>query len=193
MKNQFPREFYTPKGATLVADAQSSAVAYTYEAAGATYAMGFRGKAQKPSFHYRYRSTERRDQAIQEFFANVRSSEKFRADQRAARKAWVNDYKVGDVLYTSWGYDQTNVDYFQVIEVRGKQVLIREIGKEYEETSYMSGRSIPTPNQFIGAATRHLAQQGGIKISSCQTAWRLGFKEVAGVKIYESRHESSYA
>jgi len=40
--------------------------------------------------------------------------------------------KVGDVLEASWGYDQTNVDFFQVVALRGKtQCVIREIcGRE---------------------------------------------------------------
>ena len=32
--------------------------------------------------------------------------------------------KVGDVLYCSWGYAQTNVDYFKVSEVIGKRIII---------------------------------------------------------------------
>jgi len=31
--------------------------------------------------------------------------------------------KVGDILYCSWGYDQTNVDYFKVSEVIGKRKI----------------------------------------------------------------------
>ena len=31
--------------------------------------------------------------------------------------------KVGDILYCSWGYDQTNVDYFKVSQVIGKRKI----------------------------------------------------------------------
>ena len=31
--------------------------------------------------------------------------------------------KVGDILYCSWGYDQTNVDFFKVSEVIGKRKI----------------------------------------------------------------------
>lgn len=35
----------------------------------------------------------------------------------------VNEFgvKVGDIFYMSWGYDQTNVDFYQVTELVGKQ------------------------------------------------------------------------
>lgn len=42
----------------------------------------------------------------------------------------VNQYgvKVGDMFYASWGYDQTNINFFQVIGLRGKtSVLVREV------------------------------------------------------------------
>jgi len=37
--------------------------------------------------------------------------------------------KVGDYLYTSWGYDQTNNEFFKVIKILGKNYfLIKEVG-----------------------------------------------------------------
>lgn len=36
--------------------------------------------------------------------------------------------KVGDIFYMSWGYEQTNVDFFRVKELRGKtQVVLQEV------------------------------------------------------------------
>ncbi len=31
--------------------------------------------------------------------------------------------EVGSVLYTSWGYDQTNVDFYRVDELKGKSMV----------------------------------------------------------------------
>ena len=40
-----------------------------------------------------------------------------------------NDFgvRVGDIFEASWGYDQTNVDHYQVVGVTGKSVRIREV------------------------------------------------------------------
>lgn len=40
--------------------------------------------------------------------------------------------KVGDVFYESWGYDQTNIDFAQVIRISptGKTVLCRMMGSQ---------------------------------------------------------------
>ena len=37
--------------------------------------------------------------------------------------------KIGDIFSYSWGYEQTNINYFQVVALKGeKSVVIREIG-----------------------------------------------------------------
>lgn len=40
--------------------------------------------------------------------------------------------KVGDILYSSWGYDQTNIDFYKVIEITksGKSAKIQSIGQK---------------------------------------------------------------
>ena len=40
--------------------------------------------------------------------------------------------KVGDIFYTSWGYDQTNIDFAQIVEISpsGKTVKCRMMSKE---------------------------------------------------------------
>lgn len=45
----------------------------------------------------------------------------------------VNQYgvKVGDLFYIDWGYDQTNIDFFQVCALRGKSsVIVRQVSPE---------------------------------------------------------------
>ena len=38
--------------------------------------------------------------------------------------------KVGDILYDSWGYDQTNIDYYEVVRTTKASVWIRSIARE---------------------------------------------------------------
>ena len=47
---------------------------------------------------------------------------------------WVKP-KVGDILYSSWGYDQTNIEFFKVVKVSKFSVWIQEIGKEVVEVT----------------------------------------------------------
>lgn len=49
--------------------------------------------------------------------------------KREARATFENPYKVGDFLYSSWGYEQTNREFYQVIEVGKNSLKIREVAQ----------------------------------------------------------------
>ena len=50
--------------------------------------------------------------------------------------------KVGDILVASWGYEQTNVDFYQVVALKGKtMVTVKECFLEANETSYHTSMS----------------------------------------------------
>lgn len=59
--------------------------------------------------------------------------------------------KVGDVFDMSWGYDQTNTQFFQVTRLTPKGVYVREIGyKAVEQTQgFMCQYVNPTPDTFL--------------------------------------------
>jgi hypothetical protein len=50
---------------------------------------------------------------------------------------------VGSVWYTSWGYDQTNVEFFQVVRETEKSIWLRRIGCEAR-----NGRVYPVPDSW---------------------------------------------
>lgn len=59
--------------------------------------------------------------------------------------------KVGDLFAYSWGYDQTNVDFYEVVAVLPKSVKVRAIGQEAVPGSegFMSARVKARPGAFI--------------------------------------------
>jgi hypothetical protein len=59
--------------------------------------------------------------------------------------------KIGSIFAMSWGYDQTNVNFFQVTRMSGKGVFVREIGQKGVENTqgFMCQRVIPIPDQFL--------------------------------------------
>ena len=59
--------------------------------------------------------------------------------------------KVGDIFTASWGYDQTNVDFFQVIALCGKQsVRVREVRPEVLDINYQSSMSEDVTYRLTG-------------------------------------------
>jgi hypothetical protein len=110
-----------------------------------------------------------------------------------------NQVKVGDVFVCSWGYEQTNVDFYQVTRTMNKAIEIREIKKEKRETGNMSGVCTPIINAYVGEPMRKTPKHRGganvtIKLNSYSYADLLvPLAEVDGVKIYPPRRYSEYA
>lgn len=61
-------------------------------------------------------------------------------------------YKVGDILSMSWGYDQTNVDFFRVKELKGRTMVVLQPVKlkvkEVEAYGSMSGEYRYDPESY---------------------------------------------
>ena len=132
MRVQLTREFYAPKGVAPITREGIDAVAYAYDKGTGPIATMFVGKQAKPAEHVLYRTAERRDEAIERFFEARAKAQAFKeqrkAEAKARRDAAKESVKVGDIFYASWGYDQTNVQFFQVVEKKGVTCKLQEIG-----------------------------------------------------------------
>lgn len=75
-----------------------------------------------------------------------------RAERAAARRATPNPFTVGMIFENSWGYDQTNVDYYQVVRLTPRGVYIRPIaGKTCAKSEgFMSDQVVPAKDNFTG-------------------------------------------
>jgi hypothetical protein len=185
---------YIPHGSNKITDKLSDAIAYLYEENGKYYGIGYHGKANRPDWHINFgKRLGNREQYVKEYFEGRQRHVKFMQEHRDDRKSYVNDYTVGDILNTCWGYEQTNVEYFEVVASSGAMVTIRQIGKEYVESGSDRGNSVPLPGLFVGEAFKKRAQKHGIRIDECRIAMRSQFEMVGSVKIYASHYESSYA
>jgi hypothetical protein len=66
-----------------------------------------------------------------------------------------NDVQVGDIFHCSWGYEQTNCDFYQVVEKPSKcTVIIKEITSEIVKVrSSASAEVVPVKDSFHKCAT----------------------------------------
>jgi hypothetical protein len=72
------------------------------------------------------------------------------AEKAKARQEFVNPYKVGDILNSCWGYDQTNREFYQVVAVGNRSLKLRRIGCEsVRTTSWCSDEVSPIKDKFI--------------------------------------------
>ena len=68
----------------------------------------------------------------------------------AAKKAWENPYKVGDLLHYSWGYDETHNEFAEVVAVGPRSVTIRQVVCEsISQTSWCSEKVRPVKGRYL--------------------------------------------
>lgn len=70
-------------------------------------------------------------------------------EKKALCQAAMDAVEVGAIFYSSWGYDQTNVDYYQVVSRTKASVRVRKIGKRREDRGSGSDRVFPAKDQFL--------------------------------------------
>jgi hypothetical protein len=57
--------------------------------------------------------------------------------------------EVGDILESSWGYDQTNIDFYKVLRVSASNVWIQKVSQEITSVeSWGSENVIPTDQPY---------------------------------------------
>lgn len=160
-------------------------------------AVGFIGKAAKSCFNYRFKDQEALGAYCDKWANGILEWEANKVAERKAASAKPQPFKVGDVLYTSWGYDQTNLDFYEVTKVVGnKMVEIREIhGREVPGNGgggSMSGHRVPVPGSYCGAPQRRIVKGGSVSADG-HNASPAKFKlNAQGEKEYLPHFWSSY-
>ena len=150
-KHKLTRDFYIPAGAEPIDNEGTDAVIYFYDnRKGQPCMLAFHGRAQKPDLHFRYTSAERRDKRAAEFIASRKSHAEYKGAQAEKRKA-PHTLQEGDILYSSWGYDQTNVDFYQVTRIiSGRTIELRKIAKETTSAKPPANYVTAIKGAFIG-------------------------------------------
>lgn len=147
---------YHPQGSTEVTCQGVAAVVYTYTGAHGPCAIAYRGNSAKKVWNYRFHSEGERAARISQFFEETKQAAENRAAHRAVRKntqaAFRHGYRVGDIVYASWGYDQTNIDYYQIVSTTEKTVTFREVGQERSRSHHDGGECTPSRDHFVSPA-----------------------------------------
>ena len=122
-------------------------------------AIFYSGKRNNHDFHFRYRNVEEMIKRIEERIALLKARAADKAEYNEKLKSLnatfeaKNHFKVGDVVVNSWGYEQTNIEFYQVIEVLPKSIRVKEIMQKTDESRdggcSMSCYVLPSKDSFI--------------------------------------------
>ena len=119
------------------------------------YAEAYIGKSFGPKFHYRFQSLEKAFEYIEKWVNSCESHKenilKNRAERAEKQKNYKHDFVVGDIFYTSWGYDQTNLDFYQVISTpTSKTIILSRIAQKTSYEGHMNGEAMPAKDKLVG-------------------------------------------
>ncbi len=166
-----------------------SCVVYTYfNSSNQPCAVGYRGRGKKPAFHYRYASEESREAKIKEWMESQSKNTPVR------RKRNERFLVVNDVLRASWGYEQTNIDYYMVTKLVGKTMVeLVPIGQNKNTTGYDQGNCTPDKSNIIGEPIRKSVNGVSVRIDSVRYASKKVPEIINGQEVYNPDFWSSYA
>jgi hypothetical protein len=97
--------------------------------------------------------------------------------------------KVGDILVSSWGYDQTNIDFYKVIGLTAKSVKIVKIGQQiHEQTGWLQETVLPDPDIVL---SEPITRRVGI----ASDGYSVKVRDYAWAYLWDGRpkHQSHYA
>lgn len=80
--------------------------------------------------------------------------------KKEMKKDFVNPFKEGDILHHSWGYDQTNCDYYQVVGVKKASVILKKIMCQSVKGTegFMCEHVLPVKDAFIEKGSHALTK-----------------------------------
>jgi len=163
------RGFYVPKDVDVeqVTPEGTDLDIRIWEKDGKLFGVAFAGKANRPLWNYRFRDRNQLDQSIKKSVDERKGHTDKIQQRQQERKDFKHAFEVGDILYSSWGYDQTNISWFQVVESKDRSVIVREIGSKNAGGSSV----LPDVDKFIGSPMVKLVKPGDrIRINSYSTA-----------------------
>jgi hypothetical protein len=138
---------------TLVETEAGVKYAFNTSASGYTTLMMWSGKSMRPFYYYSVLSREDGmkavEKAVAQHKAHAERKAKDAAERKAAREAARKNVKVGALYCASWGYEQTNVNFYEVVKVSktGATVWLREVAATCANDSGTQVK--PCPGKFL--------------------------------------------
>jgi len=166
---------FIPENAETREFPAAAIVAYCYESKKGPAFVAYKGRQSKPCRFIAFANDERREAYLAELVKTETEVE----DWKRARRETAHGLNVGDILFSSWGYEQTNVDFYEVVRVpSARSAVVRQIKQITTEDGCgsMSGVTVPKPGEFSltakesirRAAGRHCLNGGNLSLVSLQ-------------------------
>ena len=116
---------------------------YTYvNRSGHLAGVAFAGRRQKPDWRYQFRDDQQREYRVHKWLEGLREQLTYKR-----KKTEPHNFKPGQLFCISWGYDQTNIDYYKLTELKGKTMgYVVPIAQKTVRTATAADYVTPDPD-----------------------------------------------
>ena len=163
------REIGIPPTAKKIQYPEIKYIVYTWEKDKKFYVKVFGGRRTKADSYNMYNDSDVRQNSInlsmKEKYGIAAAEKERKINKKIKETKAFEEVKVGDIFYTSWGYDQTNIEFYKLMKLKGKTGTFQGLSLETVPGSegYMSSQVIPgdkfTTKPFTSRITGNVATQ----------------------------------
>lgn len=127
----------------------------------------FSGKSPKPYKHYRFDDESALNAFIQTEKTREAREEQKRVERSKQYEAEKQKIVEGAILYSSWGYEQTNIDFYIVVSRKNDFVILQKVGQNRTYDRDDTGKCTPDVSKKIGDPFRKkINNYGGVNLNS---------------------------
>lgn len=194
---------WVPDGGQRVRAKSGAWEAWTYihDKTGKHCFVMYRGKSAKRWKWFHYADRAQMVKALSYWAQKAQELHDAAARRAAEVKAKAQEphgMQVGDVVLSSWGYDQTNADHYQIVAVIGNRTVeVRKLAQDREYSGDMSGTCTPIHGDFVGEVMRRqVDRRGAVNVMGRDYGRARKIEPltvVVGVPCYPRTGWSSYA
>lgn len=147
-------------------------------------AIAYHGKRSKVDHQYRFPTKKDAEAWANQYVSRVdekiNSELERKRENEQKRAEAAKSVKVGDIYYSSWGYDQTNVDFYMVVGKTPKTVKVVKIPTASTNISDLkSGTTYVVPAEInvsdVNAddvMVKRINKDGGFRVASYANAYK---------------------
>ena len=115
-------------------------------------------KTKKFKFNYKFKSPKQLAEFVAAQAGLIEREQETKANNKKLQQEALKNHslEVGTIVYSSWGFNQTNIDFFQVIRRTKSSVVIQEIDKKTapnKSEGFMCRHVVPVKDKFTSTET----------------------------------------
>ena len=175
----YDRYWYIDKDAKVIARGPNDAVVYSSimtsgRNVGKPIGTAFQGKRGKPDWNYIFQNQERLDKHIAQWFKDIESRMEYMGERKISRTTPATEQRLvpGTILYSSWGYDQTNIDFYRVVRRTGSYVWLAPMGSHAIDDSHVVPHGVLSGKKLLKKKVQvYDGEESSVRLTSYSSAY----------------------